>query len=375
VDNKKVIVYPYDIEFAPVLRHKDLLHEFDIVGVVSPNGWGFTGKDASCADKGGDLDLSVTDRFDDLLKVCDAVIFAETNLVLDFEKLVYPKICKAAEAGKSILITMKLTEEDIDKISKLCIDYRVDFKYYNSFQDMNKHKKLYIKREELLEITTPVISVLGNSERTNKFEIQLALRENIQKMGYKVSQIGSRSYCELLGFHSFPQFIFEHSLPESYKITLFNHYIKKIEEEEKPDMIILGIPGGIMPFSNSFTSRYGITAYEVCQAVSSDTTVMSVLYEDYKSEYFKMLSDLAKYRFGTNINCFNFSNINFDRFRSEHSEFLIYTTIDTHLIERKKGNLNIPGIPIYNVFNPGDSYKMACSLVDKLAYYGEVETV
>jgi peptide maturation system protein (TIGR04066 family) len=136
-------------------------------------------------------------------------------------------------------------------------------------------QRIFGEDDLTLDIDTPVIFVLGTGERTNKFEIQLALRENMMKMGYKASQVGTREYCELLGFHSFPRFMFGNGISEISKIASFNRFIKSLERDECPDVIIIGVPRGIMPFNNRLPNGYGILAYEVSQAVTPDSTVYS----------------------------------------------------------------------------------------------------
>lgn len=126
---------------------------------------------------------------------------------------------------------------------------------------------------------------MGVTNKACKFEIQLSIRENLQSKGYKISQIGSRNYCEFLGFHSFPGFMYNRNLSESEKIILFNNYIKRLENDENPDLIVIGIPGGIMKRNDTFTSYFGIFAYEISQAVTPDYVICSTQYQDFKHEY------------------------------------------------------------------------------------------
>ncbi|HEX2925349.1 MAG TPA: TIGR04066 family peptide maturation system protein [Ruminiclostridium sp.] len=262
----KIIVYPYDDQFTPILRRRELLRNYEVVGLVSPRGWGLNGRDAGQADNGSPLGLSITSDFDGSLELCDAVLFSESRTQLEFEQAFKPKVMKAIETGKDILFIFPLKEEIRNEISKACATRGVNFKYYPEIR--LAPQRIFGEDDLALELDTPVIFVLGTGERTNKFEIQLALRENMMKMGYKVSQVGTRGYCELLGFHSFPGFMFGNGISEISKISSFNRFIKGLEGDECPDVIIIGVPGGIMPFNNRLPNRYGILAYEVSQAVT-----------------------------------------------------------------------------------------------------------
>ncbi len=367
---ERAVIYPYDIELAPVVRHSGLLEAFDIAGLASPKGWGMENRDAGCADKGSILKTYIYSDFKGLLDTCDTVIFSRPYNTIDRKRLVHPKIVYAAEAKKNIVCIMDMDEEAQGEVSRLCEKEGVYFKYYGYGGITGDFE---VERENLNEINTPVIFVLGTAERTHKFEIQLALREAMLDMGYSVSQIGSRSYCELLGFHSFPSFMYSCSIPESRKIVLFNRFIKSIENRENADVIIIGIPGGIMPFNKAFTNRFGITAYEVCNAITPDAVVLSSLYEDYKPEYFENISSSIKYKLGLEVDCHNISNIKVDWNNSR--EQMAYITLDSKFIDEKNRGFHELNMPVYNVLNAEDSKNMAHSLVDKLSEYSKAQSV
>ena len=82
--------------------------------------------------------------------------------------------------------------------------------------------------------------IVGTGANTGKFDIQLRVREMFLSGGYKVSQIGSKSYCELWGFHSFPDFM-NKTLNAAEKIVRFNHYVNYIANSEDADIVIVGV--------------------------------------------------------------------------------------------------------------------------------------
>jgi peptide maturation system protein (TIGR04066 family) len=369
----KIVVYPYDDQFTPVLRHQDLLQDYEVVGLVSPKGWGLTGRDAGEADNGSPLGISVTSDFEGSLECCDAVLFSESRIQLEFRQYLMPKVMKAIEAGKDILFTSSLTDDLCNEILKACTDHSVDFIYYPETRGVSRG--IAGDDDLLCDIDTPVIFVLGTGERTNKFEIQLALRENIMKMGYKVSQVGTREYCELLGFHSFPRFMFGDAISETSKIVSFNRFIKGLERNECPDVIIIGIPGGIMPFNNSLPNRFGILAYEVSQAVTPDSTVYSCYYSEYTPEYFSKMIDTLKYRLGCKVDCYNMSNNIFDWVISRAEGRIAYTSSNSRFIDEKLKAYEQLELPVFNVLSSEGIARMVDCLINKLSEYGETECI
>ncbi|NFG63093.1 TIGR04066 family peptide maturation system protein [Clostridium sp. CMCC3677] len=363
----KTMIYPFDVESVPLIRHSNLMNNYKIVNIISPNGWGLCGKDAGDSDNGQPVGIIIDSDFNKALENCDTVFFTNSSMKMNLDKFVYPKIIKAAQSSKNIICTIKLENEMIDKISNICNKNNIFFKYFTDESD----SIISPKTEKIYPINTPIILVFGLCERTNKFEIQLNLRENLEKMGYKVSQIGTRQYCELMEFHSFPKFMNSKSITESEKVILFNHYIKNIENKEVPDVIVIGVPGGIMPINHEFTNRFGILAYEVSQAVMPDVVVLSTLYSSSSPEILKLLSKSCKYKFGYDIDCYNISNTSLNIGASKYEESLQYNVMNLDVINEKKKMYQKLDRPAYNILDKNDAQNMTNFLVNKLAEYEE----
>ncbi len=372
--NERLLIYPYDMEFTPVLRHRSLLTEYDISCLVSPNGWGFTGKDAGIADRGPDIGITVSSDFEKALDLCDTVMIVESHLPFDFEKYIFKKIISAVKSKKNIICSLSLNKEAIEKISSMCNCEGVYFKYFDGNQSFLS-EDIVIEDESIEEIDIPVILTVGIDEKTNKFEIQLALRDKIQKSGYKISQIGTRPYCEMLGFHPFPSFMYGNEISDVNKVLMFNRYIKNIEKTEEPDVIIIGVPGSIMPYNRMITNKFGLLAFEVSQAVIPDVVIASLLYEDCKPEGFDEYTNLFKYKLGFEVDFFNISNMQFDWLKANEEYVKSYISLDYKFIDEKKEKYISNKIPVLNILNKDDSNRMADQTIDKLIGYADVQIV
>ncbi len=365
ITKEKAFVYPYDVEFAPLLRHKDFLEDIEIIGIVSPSGWVREGEDASYLDNGLAIGMNITNDFNRFMDKCNTVIFSESNIPLDYKKYIYPKMNAALEAGKNIICLLRLDDDFREEIEKKCIEKNVDFKYHDALASCNTISN--IQKRSIQDFDSIVVFSLGVGERVHKFQTQLDLRAGFMEKGYKVSQIGSRHYSSLVGVHPFPNFMFDSCINECEKILSLNNYIKEIELKEKPDIIIIGIPGGIMRFNNKFTNRFGILAYEVAQAIRPDAAVVNVLYEDYYADFFNSLSNSIKYKLGFEVDCFTLANIKFDWEKSKNSENIVYSTFDSKFIDKKIIGYSGLSTPVYNTLNFEDSYKMVDYLINKLS--------
>ena len=367
----KTMIYPFDVESAPLVRNNELIGKYNITQAVSPNGWGFNEKDVGYVDGGQDVGITIDSNFDKALENSDSVFFNQSSQKLDFNNVIYPKIIKAAKNSKSIICTIEIEEKLIDEISYICHKNNKSFEYFsNKFDEI-----ITPPNEEILPISVPVIFVSGVAERTNKFEIQLNLRKYMKEMGYKISQIGTRHYCELMGFHSFPKFMYNKSISESEKVTLFNYYIKTISIMENPDVIIIGIPGGSIPFNNKFTNKFGILSYEISQAVKPDVSILTIPYGNIPQEYFETMSESYKYKFGYSIDCCNIANSSLNIAASQIASSLQYITMDYNFINEKKKIYLDSNMPIYNILDIHDAKNMCEFLIGKLQEYGKNNVV
>ncbi|MBU3179107.1 TIGR04066 family peptide maturation system protein [Clostridium estertheticum] len=365
------MIYPFDVESVTLIRHNKLINNYIITHAISPNGWGLVGKDVGDADNGQPMGIIVENDFDKALSNCDAVFFNTPSKKVDLDKVIYPKIIKAAKNSKHIICTIKIENRMIDEISHICHENNKSFEYFHD----KFNKVITPLAEEIYQIDTPVIFVVGLAERTNKFEIQLNLRKYLKEMGYKVSQVGTRNYCELMGFYSFPQFMYSKSFTESEKVTLFNHYIKNISIMEKPDVIIIGIPGGTLPVNNKFTNKFGILAYEISRAVIPDVAVLSIPYGNIPLDFFESTSKSNKYKFGYSIDCYNIGNSAVNMQGGIVTDELQYITIDYNFINEKKNTYSSSGIPIYNILDSYDAKKMCGFLINNLQEYGDIKSI
>ncbi|APF27497.1 hypothetical protein NPD7_697 [Clostridium sporogenes] len=365
-NKEKAMIYPFDSEFAPIIRHRNLLKDYEITKLVSVNGWALVSEDSSVADGSKTTEIEVTADFSKALSSCDTVIISDSYMKADFKKIIYPKIVEAIQNNKNIVCTVKLEEKMLNDIKVMCESRKVNFSYCVCEK---KYNILNMEAVQLEKIQTPIIFVLGTGDRSGKFEIQLCLRENLMQMGYKVSQVGSRNYCELMDFHSFPQFMYSTEITEEEKVIYFNNFIKNIELNDNSDVIIIGIPGGIMPFNDKYTNGFGILAYEISQAVKADAAVFTTLYEDYNKEYFESIDNTIKYKFGFEIDCYNLSNIQFDWMKFENLNERFYITLDYNFISKKKDKLNSYKLnkPIYNILEEKGNIDMAQYLINRLS--------
>ncbi len=361
------VVYPYDIESAYFFRYDYFNKDFQVVGAVSPPGWGLHGNDVLGVCKEKHCGIEVVKSFNEVDEDFDTVILVDSYNDLDFNTYIFPKVKEILQKKKNLICTKILDNESKMALKKLCESIGVIFKYYN-----NETYNSNIIKGELYDINVPVIFIMSIASRTNKFDIQLTLKRDLGEMGYRTSIIGSKNHGEVFGMHNFPNFMFDDQIKESKKILMFNRLVKEIEKNENPDAIIIGVPEGIMPIGKVLNNNFGIIPYLVCNAVKPDTTILSLLYtKNYDKEYFEEVERVLKYKFDCNIDCYNLSNIFYDYQESENNNSTIYTIIDSDFIDFKKDKYK-SSKPIFNILNIEDGKSMSKYITNILSNGEEI---
>lgn len=358
---KRAIIFPYNAEYASIIRNRDLLKNHEIVACISPIGYGLEGKDAAFAYGGENTGIFIANReineidFDDLL-VCESSG--------DFDTLIMPQIKITAECGKNVIFLYDIDQQKKNEVEELCKKENVKYSVItNRKMDVGE-----LFEHEIIPISVPVVFVASVIENTNKFDVQLGLRKFLQEEGYKVSQIGTKEYCELFGFHAIPDFMYENQLSEADKIVWFNRICKSIELQEKPDIFIIGVPGATMVFNEAITNNFGITAFEMANAVRPDTAIMCVPYEGYDSNFLKMIQTSSKYKLDMQVDCFNIANKHFDAARSKEEKKLSFITTGLDLVDKRIAELKRDSeIPIYNSLNTTSALEMYSYIINKLS--------
>ncbi len=268
---------------------------------------------------------------------------------------------------KIVYISSKLDYEKQNLIDEKFGEKCEYIKYKNDIQkEINLVCENSIEnfKSSILNIDTPIITVMGMLPNIQKFDIQLYLRKYFLDAGYNVLQIGSNTDCELLGFYSMPDFMYDSNFNETTKILKFNRFVQILERVHKPDIIIIGIPNAILPYSKNSNFNFGIEAYEILNAIQSDYNILSLPNGEYNDDYYKDIENLCKYRYNTSLDSIFISQFVPISNTTESLEFIFAKT------EERVNKSNI--MPIYNIksLENGKFFNYIISILEE---YSEIE--
>lgn len=357
---KKVLIYPFTEEMAPFVKQENLLKDIDITSIVSLKGNGILGDKYKFNGKS----LEVSENFDKELEKCTYILL--NNFYSDeSENIILENIKKAVNHGKKIIFFSN-SNSNIDNL-KMIIPKEQQFEI-NSSKNMVKDFQ-----GRIYNIDTPVIFVCSIFEGLEKFDIQLALRNKLLIDGYKVLQIGTRQVCELFDFYSFPEFMYSNNIEEQDKVLMFNNTLKKLELEKKPDLIIIGIPGGILPFSSKAFGDFGITMYKVLQAVTPDCTILSIPYGKYSDEEISYFGKITKSKFNIEVDYYNIAAKSILSHPTETMGKPFYLTLGKSLVEKKIATLQNKNV--FCLSNKSEIDRLIELMIKEFIKYGTVASI
>jgi peptide maturation system protein (TIGR04066 family) len=370
---KRTTIYPYSKEDVQFFRYASLLGEIEPVYAVSPPGWGLCGYDVTEIDGGKSSGLKITEDLSDAMKNSELLVLTSFAKYYGEEGGLKDTLEKAIQIKMPFMLYFPPDKiEDQEAISGI-LDEAKQLGLLRNIPEQQKKSAKFPGIGYCKHLDSPVTLIIGQGPSTGKFETQLGLRKELLQRGYKISQIGSRPYCELFGFHSFPSFMLNNHLDETEKVISFNHFIKKIEALENPDLIIVGIPGGIIPIVDKIHNNYGILHVEAASALEPDNIVYNLYSNYYTTEYYDRSAEFIYNRFYKTLPaCFILTNFWIDYGAIvEHDIFNVVTfnKMYDEVIEK-------PGkdIPVVSILEPGAFTKVADATLSILESYGSVDT-
>lgn len=375
--NRKVAaVFPYDMEFEPVLRHIGLVDLVSVRYLMAPEGC-IAQQQVCC----GDSTYTVIEHLTEEEMAQVDILWLTDSYYQVPEEVILHKVKEFSTGGKDVLVGRSIKNNMREQVSRICREAGVRFlepaafmrEYHPAAEEIMAGREQYGESAHLTveRILTPVVVVLGDDEFCDKFELQLAMREQMIEKGYRVCSIGSRTASEPSGVYSHPVFMNENKMSEREKIVYYNNYMKKLEKLEHPDVFILGIPGGILPLSKNKFGDFGVRAYEILQAVTPDFVVMSLHMGEYNRKYLEEMRRLFQYRFNTDIDCFYISNIGMDSFSFHLDTPLKYLVFPRERV--REAIDRIEGVP--DIYSMQEIEQMGECVVQRLTEYAQVEVM
>jgi hypothetical protein len=116
-----MIMYPYSLLAAPLLRQLIFDKKYNIISAIMPGGWYEEGIDASSIDESEKIGVPISKNFEKQLDNCATVLWADYNYgqnTIFFTKVI-DKIKIAINKNKNIICCQKLDKNILNELINL----------------------------------------------------------------------------------------------------------------------------------------------------------------------------------------------------------------------------------------------------------------
>ncbi len=280
--NEKIAVFPVDEDFLslPDNQNIELGKEcYKISYYITLAGWNVDGveRQLHTLDEFDFKNISTLVLINSFRKLEDDVIQRIVNVAARNEIKI---VCARDDWDVNYEVLKKACKEGIVEIEIVCDEIAfVDSKVINN-------------------IDIPIITISGIGPYVGKFQVGLYLRSSFEMAGYKVLYRSSRSEGKLVGTYIFPEYMYNKNLDFTAKVFEFNGYVNDLIRKEKPDIVIIGVPGEIMELSEKHRMNFGILASVVFNAIKPDVSILNMYNMRYTDEFLEEQKKYCKYRFG-----------------------------------------------------------------------------
>lgn len=308
---QRLVIYPYDADFAPVVRYAGLMRpDYEVAHLVSPRSWGHVG---TVVYPEGEQEnaLTVDATFDKAAGGGYTLFVPNFEALYEGERAVLNRIIENLPAFVGVICEKRWRKENQQVLASACLDRKIPLQMTRR-PDPAWLNEMIFEDSHLEEIDVPIIAVAGLWEGTDKFEVSMGIAQRLRADGYHVTQIGARDYIDMLGEHTLPAFLFRKDLDGEGKILRMNRFLQKLAREEQPDVILLTLPGAMQSLNMHFTGGFGVIPYLLGQAAVIDYLVVCSIFEPDYHEALEAIGQACLYRLGCGVNFYHMSNLLID---------------------------------------------------------------
>ena len=202
----------------------------------------------------------------------------------------------------------------------------------------------------LYDFDIPIIAVAGMGENCNKFEVLLMLKSIFNKLDINAAIVSSNELGYLFGTYTLPRFLFREDICFSNKVTYTNRMLFSIFKDTRPDVIVIDLPGGIMPMSEYENNHFSEIPLTISNAAKFDYGILCTYYvPQIPSHALNPLQEACRYKYGIPLDavCISRQKLSVDvESKRVNVHFLNDSYFDKHPVELCESD--IPIIPLHD---------------------------
>ena len=300
---KNVLVFPFNKEMHSIVRFESNV-SFQIRTVVDLPLLGNVGKNVNQVLLNCNSDYIIQGNYkkalDDKIDTVLLGDLSELSKVYNTSQVIkYSQI--AFEAGKNV-ISIELLDNDIYMILKdKAKQLNCNFICLNDIL----HPDVDCQAPNIRN-TVPVLSVLGTGPKVGKFTFQMDLKNTLENLGYKISNICTEPQAFLFGLNTVPlgNLNLINKISFHRQINYIKNMIYTINHFEKPELIMIGGQSGVIPFSPNINVDFtSLSSILTILSSKADGYILCINFED-SIEYIKRtISAIEAFGYGKVFVC------------------------------------------------------------------------
>lgn len=231
---------------------------------------------------------------------------------------------------------------------------------------MDEDNAMPFLKGALYSIPIPVIAILGLGSNCDKFETLLLLDECLAEQGYRTETICQNDLGSLFGMFTLPSFLYNEAYTFEEKVYGFNRYVYSVYAERKPDVLLIGFPGGIAPFSENENHHFSELPIILSNAISVDFGILNVYpLQQFSNKALQKMRDCCWYKYNIPIEAFCITrqiyeyDLNQKRYK--------YYFMDEDYLHRYMPALGGPGFTVANLIEPDKAKKILTDAIESLS--------
>lgn len=363
---KRIVLYPYSRRLSALADYIDLGGEYEIGGLAADRRSGLAGHGSRYGEN-AEGTYPVTDDLEAALAGSEVLALFEPEGE-DEAYDVKGTAQKALRMGRDVVCCFYAEERARRELEAYAEEHGASVRFlYESFIEDAVYTQGQYMFSGVYVPQAKVVFAAGLLKGLDQQRVSLGLAKRAAERGYRAAVIGSGKWLPLIGYHDIGGLMEGNRVYGEETVRLLNSLIRKIDTEEKPDMLIVEIPGELMKFNEMVCGDFGVGMYKISQAVKAEEIVCSLPYGEYTEGFYNSVSEYAEKKYDRGIGYFQISNRVFLYNESMEVRKSVTFAADagkaTETAEKQAGQVMRYGI--FNAFHPAQSKAAYDKIIDR----------
>ena len=270
---RRAALYPFNKEMHTLVRGRDLL-DFEIVGIADAAGKGLAGRDAGEALGLPAMGVRIQPRLSAALEGADTLILGYVDLLsrVGRKDVLFETVSAALEQGLHVFSFAPVPPALHHRARAMGLHVAVPGLSRTEIEQALNGDPAYPP------VDVPVLGVFGTSAQQGKFTLQLALRRQLLRRGYRLGQVGTEHHSGLFAMDVvFPMgYASNVSLALQSYVPFLDYKMRQLCQQNRPELILIGSQSGTVPYDLQTHATHSLATTAFLLGTKPDACILVV---------------------------------------------------------------------------------------------------